>query len=34
MDYNKLSQEEFGCNFNELYKQEKEFIINKAQDSY
>jgi|SaaInl47_10m_RNA_FD_contig_101_375490_length_1126_multi_3_in_0_out_0_4 hypothetical protein len=34
MNYNTLSQQEFGCNFNELDQDEKEFIINQVQETY
>ena len=34
MNYNTYSQAEFGCNFNELDSQEKEFIINQVQETY
>jgi len=34
MDYNAIAQDEFGMNFNQLGKQEQEWVRDEAQENY
>jgi len=34
MDYNEIAQDEFGMDYNQLGKKEKEWVQDEAQDNY